>query len=198
MTIKNVYDNYEINYSPNYDNNYTNTTFFNHTSTIKLIHDFSINLELNSINETQIKIDNIYSKHNQSSGDNSNSTETSGIGSGDGGDDGDGDGVNITGGFSTLSWQKTTAVVFFFILIIITIIGNTLIILSVMTTRRLRTVTNCFVMSLAIADWMVGIFVMPPAALLYVYGMCTQFIFIFIYDKISTYLIYILWYLYNK
>nr|CAD7395060.1 unnamed protein product [Timema cristinae] len=42
------------------------------------------------------------------------------------------------------------------------IIGNTMIIISVLTTRRLRTVTNCFVMSLAVADWLVGIFVMPP------------------------------------
>jgi hypothetical protein len=40
-------------------------------------------------------------------------------------------------------------------------VGNTLIIVAVMTTRRLRTVTNCFVMSLAVADWLVGIFVMP-------------------------------------
>lgn len=71
---------------------------------------------------------------------------------------------------SAISWQKTCLVVFFTTLIIITIFGNTLVILSVITTRRLRTVTNCFVMSLAVADWMVGIFVMPPAVLLYVYG----------------------------
>lgn len=71
---------------------------------------------------------------------------------------------------SAVSWQKTCLVVFFTTLIIITILGNTLVILSVITTRRLRTVTNCFVMSLAVADWMVGIFVMPPAVLLYVYG----------------------------
>lgn len=71
---------------------------------------------------------------------------------------------------SAVSWQKTCLVVFFTTLIIITIFGNTLVILSVITTRRLRTVTNCFVMSLAVADWMVGIFVMPPAVLLYVYG----------------------------
>ncbi|CAH0555699.1 unnamed protein product [Brassicogethes aeneus] len=49
------------------------------------------------------------------------------------------------------------------IVIVIVIVGNTLVILAVMTTRRLRTVTNCFVMSLAVADWLVGIFVMPPA-----------------------------------
>ncbi|KAG5884849.1 hypothetical protein JTB14_036086 [Gonioctena quinquepunctata] len=48
------------------------------------------------------------------------------------------------------------------IVIAIVIIGNTLVILAVITTRRLRTVTNCFVMSLAVADWLVGVFVMPP------------------------------------
>lgn len=35
-------------------------------------------------------------------------------------------------------------------------------ILAVSTTRRLRTVTNCYVMSLAVADCLVGVFVMPP------------------------------------
>ncbi|XP_022916112.1 probable G-protein coupled receptor No18 isoform X2 [Onthophagus taurus] len=49
------------------------------------------------------------------------------------------------------------------VVIIITLIGNTLVIIAVLTTRRLRTVTNCFVMSVAIADWLVGITVMPPA-----------------------------------
>jgi hypothetical protein len=41
---------------------------------------------------------------------------------------------------------------------------------AVTTTRRLRTVTNCFVMSLAVADWLVGIFVMPPKVALQVMG----------------------------
>lgn len=54
-------------------------------------------------------------------------------------------------------------VVLFCLLIVITIFGNTLVIVSVITTRRLRTVTNCFVMSLAVADWLVGTFVLPPA-----------------------------------
>lgn len=69
-----------------------------------------------------------------------------------------------------LSLRKTCLVVFFSSIILITVFGNTLVILSVSTTRRLRTVTNCFVMSLAIADWMVGVFVMPPAVLLYIDG----------------------------
>lgn len=69
-----------------------------------------------------------------------------------------------------MSLRRTCLVAFFTVVILITIFGNTLVILSVTTTRRLRTVTNCFVMSLALADWMVGVFVMPPAVLLYISG----------------------------
>lgn len=83
--------------------------------------------------------------------------------------------VNVTKS-SLFSWQKTCFVAFFTTLIFITIFGNTLVILSVITTRRLRTVTNCFVMSLAIADWMVGTMVMPPAVLLYIHGKRNRFI----------------------
>lgn len=67
-------------------------------------------------------------------------------------------------------WTKIVLIVLFSLLIIITIIGNTLVILSVITTRRLRTVTNLFVMSLAVADWMVGTFVMPPAVFVFSVG----------------------------
>ncbi|XP_046382560.1 probable G-protein coupled receptor No18 [Ischnura elegans] len=55
-------------------------------------------------------------------------------------------------------------------LIAVTVVGNTLIILAVLTTKRLRTVTNCFVTSLAVADLLVGIFVMPPAVAYHLIG----------------------------
>lgn len=67
-------------------------------------------------------------------------------------------------------WRELLLASVLIVLIVITVIGNTLVILAVMTTRRLRTVTNCFVMSLAVADWLVGIFVMPPAVAVHLIG----------------------------
>lgn len=64
---------------------------------------------------------------------------------------------------STKQFQKIALAILLSVVIVVVICGNTLVILAVLTTRRLRTVTNCFVMSLAIADWLVGTCVMPPA-----------------------------------
>lgn len=77
---------------------------------------------------------------------------------------------NVADGPYTINFTDFVFVVVFCLLIIVVIIGNTLVILSVLTTRRLRTVTNLFVMSLAVADWLVGIFVMPPAVAYYLMG----------------------------
>ncbi|XP_017119194.1 5-hydroxytryptamine receptor 1A-alpha [Drosophila elegans] len=69
-----------------------------------------------------------------------------------------------------LSWQGIILIAVFATFIVVTVIGNTLVILAILTTRRLRTITNCFVMSLAVADLLVGIFVMPPAVAVHLTG----------------------------
>lgn len=71
--------------------------------------------------------------------------------------------TNDTSDPAPIDTENLALVALLSIVIVVTIIGNTLIILAVSTTRRLRTVTNCFIMSLAVADWLVGVFVMPPA-----------------------------------
>ncbi|KAH3859191.1 adenosine receptor A1-like [Dreissena polymorpha] len=50
----------------------------------------------------------------------------------------------------------------------VTCLGNGLVIVAVLRNRRLQTVTNCFIVSLAIADFVVGVVVAPIAALTYI------------------------------
>nr|CAD7432324.1 unnamed protein product [Timema monikensis] len=92
-----------------------------------------------------------------------------------------------------LSLGNLSLVILLCIVIVITVIGNTMIIISVLTTRRLRTVTNCFVMSLAVADWLVGIFVMPPQVADLMMGIThiqyEHFIFAFLYSDLFSYYI---------
>lgn len=52
------------------------------------------------------------------------------------------------------------------LLIVLTVCGNVLVCLAVCTTRRLRCVTNCFIVSLAATDLLLGALVLPFSALL--------------------------------
>ncbi|XP_006815337.1 D(1) dopamine receptor-like [Saccoglossus kowalevskii] len=52
------------------------------------------------------------------------------------------------------------------IIILFTILGNFLVFLVVVMNKKLQTRTNCFIVSLAVADFCVGMLVMPPALVL--------------------------------
>jgi len=56
------------------------------------------------------------------------------------------------------------------VLIVITATGNVLVCLAVCWERRLQNITNYFLMSLAIADLLVSLLVMPFAVIVQMYG----------------------------
>ncbi|KAF7667591.1 hypothetical protein LDENG_00053260 [Lucifuga dentata] len=56
--------------------------------------------------------------------------------------------------------------VFLSLLILMTISGNVLVCLAVCASRRLRCLTNCFIVSLAVTDLLLGLLVLPFSALL--------------------------------
>ncbi|KAM6224217.1 histamine H2 receptor [Rhynchocyon petersi] len=65
--------------------------------------------------------------------------------------------------FSTAS--RVTISVVLIVLILITIAGNVIVCLAVGLNRRLRTLTNCFIVSLAITDLLLGLLVLPFSAI---------------------------------
>ena len=105
---------------------------------------------------------------------------------------------------TTLSWNKTwrdyagsgswwrdvhaTTVfksVALFSVILLALIGNGLVIAAVVSYRRLRSVTNHFVVSLAIADLTVAVLVMPVSALFELRPSASHFSWQFCYFWIS-------------
>ncbi|KAL4601665.1 hypothetical protein GN956_G25676 [Arapaima gigas] len=70
----------------------------------------------------------------------------------------------------TLDPQVIGAGVFLCVFILVAIVGNILVILSVLCNRHLQTVTNFFIVNLAIADLLLSIVVLPFSASLEVFG----------------------------
>lgn len=65
-----------------------------------------------------------------------------------------------------VNYHNFPVLVFGILLIIVIICGNTLVCLSVYTEKALKTTTNYFIVSLAVADLMLAVLVLP----LYVYS----------------------------
>lgn len=70
----------------------------------------------------------------------------------------------------TLDPQVIAVGVFLSVFILVAIVGNILVILSVLCNRHLQTVTNFFIVNLAIADLLLSIIVLPFSASLEVLG----------------------------
>ena len=75
----------------------------------------------------------------------------------------------------TLNW----GVLALSLLIVSTALGNVLVCLAVAWEKRLQNMTNYFLMSLAIADLLVSLLVMPLAMLVELYGKFHFFLFLF-------------------
>ncbi|XP_044517585.1 histamine H2 receptor [Gracilinanus agilis] len=61
-------------------------------------------------------------------------------------------------------WRQALIGLILILLILITVLGNVVVCLAVGLNRRLRSLTNCFIVSLAITDLLLGLLVLPFSA----------------------------------
>ena len=78
--------------------------------------------------------------------------------------------LNTSAAHQSLTIQTVTIGAILALIILFTLVGNGLVITAVVTFRRLRSVTNYFVVSLAVADLTVALLVMPYSLLFEVLG----------------------------
>lgn len=82
--------------------------------------------------------------------------------------------VNGSGSEEVAGAQLRWAALLIIMVIIPTIGGNILVILAVSLERKLQNATNYFLMSLAVADLLVGLLVMPIALITVLYSKSPQ------------------------
>lgn len=83
-------------------------------------------------------------------------------------------GTNDSGAGEVAGAQLHWAALLIIMVIIPTIGGNILVILAVSLERKLQNATNYFLMSLAVADLLVGLLVMPIALITVLYSKSPQ------------------------
>lgn len=66
--------------------------------------------------------------------------------------------------------EKNWAALLILLVIAVTVMGNILVILAVSLEKKLQNATNYFLMSLAVADMLLGILVMPVSMVTILYG----------------------------
>ncbi|KAF5892103.1 5-hydroxytryptamine receptor 2A-like, partial [Clarias magur] len=69
-----------------------------------------------------------------------------------------------------LGQKKNWAALLIMLIVVITIAGNILVIMAVTLERKLQNATNYFLMSLAVADMLLGLLVMPVSMVTILYG----------------------------
>ena len=67
------------------------------------------------------------------------------------------------------------------LLIFISVIGNVLVCLAVILEKRLHSATNYFLLSMAVADLMVAVLVMPMGLIKYLFGRYLHCTFVHVY-----------------
>lgn len=68
--------------------------------------------------------------------------------------------------------------------VLLVLVGNTLVVAAVATSRKLRTVTNVFIVNLACADLLLGVLVLPFSA---VFEVKDQWIFGHVWCQVGAY-----------
>jgi len=63
--------------------------------------------------------------------------------------------------FTQTEWVRAGFIVFYVVIIVLSVIGNFMVIWTITRNRHMRTVTNYYILNLAVADFLVALVVMP-------------------------------------